>query len=419
MRTLITDPLIPEALWATLALVCFGALAGYLLVRPPGVSLARRIAFGCLLALGVARILAVLLNPTWQEVNPSEFGRPTLSVLIDTSGSMSTADCDGRSRVEEAVAVAKALRDDLDAQFEVRLWTFDKELRAAPAGDPDSLTARGAATDIAVSLSQALDLDVGEDSALVVLSDGIHNVAETTDEIRKAAQMARAMAVPIFTKSLGSDTTVEDLAVTVITPDDVAFVRQEVPIRLMVEHTGISDGTARVTVQADEASPASKVVRFRGDTPAFVEFPVSREVPGLYRYDVEVSTHPREIVRANNKKVFFLRVIDTPIRVLVLEGKPYWDFKFLLRELASDPGVSLTGGVRLKAGKVILRELMPVADEGKEDVPEEKVSILTDASSLLGSYSALKDYHVIVLGREADAFLTPKALENLCLWVSE
>ena len=36
-----------------------------------------------------------------------------------------------------------------------------------------------------------------------------------------------------------------------------------------------------------------------------------------------------------------------PIRVLVLEGKPYWDFKFLMRELAEDSGVSVTGAVRI------------------------------------------------------------------------
>ena len=35
------------------------------------------------------------------------------------------------------------------------------------------------------------------------------------------------------------------------------------------------------------------------------------------------------------------RVIDTPIRVLVLEGKPYWDTKFLLRELSEDQFLKL------------------------------------------------------------------------------
>ena len=46
-----------------------------------------------------------------------------------------------------------------------------------------------------------------------------------------------------------------------------------------------------------------------------------------------------------------VQVVDEPIRVLLIEGKPYWDSKFLMRTLASDPAIALDSVVRLTDGK--------------------------------------------------------------------
>ena len=40
---------------------------------------------------------------------------------------------------------------------------------------------------------------------------------------------------------------------------------------------------------------------------------------------------PGEVSAANNTASLLLRVVDQPVRVLLLEGKPYWDTKFLIR----------------------------------------------------------------------------------------
>ena len=46
-----------------------------------------------------------------------------------------------------------------------------------------------------------------------------------------------------------------------------------------------------------------------------------------------------------------------PIRVLVLEGKPYWDAKFLLRTLGSDPAVALDSVVKVSDTRYMRRTL--------------------------------------------------------------
>jgi hypothetical protein len=415
MRTLVTNPLVPGALWATLAALCAAGILAYLLVRPPRVSAGRRVAVGALLALGAAGLLTVLLNPTWQEVNASRLGRPALGVLLDTSASMATAEGRGSTRLADAEALAGQFRDKLGDMFEVRLWTFDTQLRAVSFDEMAAARADGIATDLGGGVGKALRSGLGEEAALVVLSDGIHNVEDAPASVSGAARTARAMAVPVFTKTLGTDAAIEDLDLQIVTPDNLSFIGQKVPIRALLAHPGIQ-GDAQVTLSADGKPVGAQRVTFAGDEPAHVEFTVSRDAPGLCRYVMEAAPRPGEVVLANNSSACYLRVVDQPIRVLVLEGKPYWDFKFLMRRLAEDRGLRVTGAVRMREGRVLLRQA-----SGLEGGPaaDQKVTVLPGGEGLMASYEELKKYDVVVLGRDAETFLTPAAMENLVRWVAE
>ena len=249
----------------------------------------------------------------------------------------------------------------------------------------------------------------------MVLSDGIHNVEDALASVSDAARTARAMAVPVYTKTLGTDAAVEDLDLQVVTPDSLSFVGQQVPMRALLSHPGII-GDAEVTLSTDGETVATQRVAFSGAGPARVEFTVSREEPGLYRYVMEATPRPGEVVRANNASACYLRVVDQPIRVLVLEGKPYWDFKFLMRRLAEDSGLTVTGAVRMSEGRVLVREASK-AEGGPAD--QEVVSVLAGGDRLLSSYDELKKYDVLVLGRDAETFLTPSAVGNLARWVAQ
>ena len=58
---------------------------------------------------------------------------------------------------------------------------------------------------------------------------------------------------------------------------------------------------------------------------------MSHKTAGLYRYEVRADALPGEVTTVNNTAPLLLRVVDQPVRVLLLEGKPYWDTKFLVR----------------------------------------------------------------------------------------
>src|SRR5262249_30574301 len=144
-------------------------------------------------------------------------------------------------------------------------------------------------------------------------------------------------------------------------------------------------------------------------------FHVSQDKVGLYRYEVQVEPMPGEVTLVNNSATFLLRVVDEPIRVLLLEGKPYWDSKFLTRTLLADPSIELDTVVRLGQGRFLRRKFSrprpsgkpgevapPVADplkdpatsDSADNKDREEWKILTTTNDVLGKTESLKSYQI-------------------------
>src|SRR5262245_27435238 len=125
MSSLSFEPLIPLALWVALALAGVALATWYGWKRPGAVTPRRWSTIMALMALGFALVMIILLNPTWVEPIAPPAGKPTLTVLIDSSASMASADlADGQTRYGRAAQIAQACVKDLSNRFDVRVAAF-------------------------------------------------------------------------------------------------------------------------------------------------------------------------------------------------------------------------------------------------------------------------------------------------------
>ena len=475
MNTLILQPLISTSLWLTLALSAVGLLAWYAVSSRGRLSRGRWIAATLLMAFSLALPLGMLLNPTWLERLPPPEGKPRLIVLIDASASMKTRDASqNRSRFDEATAIAARIDKQLAERFDIALRTFSGASGKVEPVDPSQLTSTdpaGPSTDLALAISSSLEPDRPQGEALLLLSDGIDN-AGSESRVLEAAQKAKAVAAPIYTRTLGGNAGVRDLAIEAELPQDVAFVGQQVPIRARLTAQGLAGAVAQVSLVADGKTVDHREVPLTGDRPHEVQFQARHDHSGVYRYELRVEPMPGEATTVNNTSAYVLRVLDEPIRILLLEGKPYWDGKFLTRTLLSDPAVELTSVVRVAEGRFFQRQFQrpvsetspeptidkhgkieaksasftksgaadgpkPHASEGGTTTADTTVSNTTtpnsadhaanrteqwanvaDGGHWLADAKQLSTYQVVVLGRDAEVFLTDEALARLRRWVS-
>lgn len=420
MQSLSFEPLISPALWWAIAALGVAVLVAYALRRPAITTRRKWAAILALMSCGLLIPLLILANPLWIERLPPPVGKPRLTVLVDRSASMATADAEGsRTRFQAAAAVAKACVSELQPHFDVYVRTFAD--RASPV-EVEALATRppdGRQTDLAEAITDSLEKESNAGQAILLLSDGIHNAGGGTKSVFAAARLARAAGTPVYTRAFGRESAISDIALRVQTPQQMTFVGQKVQVSSLIKRYGAVPRKATVAIQQGGVDLERKEVVLSRDDETEVRFSVMQPKKGLYRYQARVEPVPGEVTSINNFASFVLRVIDEPIHVLLLEGKPYWDAKFLMRTLAADPSIELDCVVKLAKDRLLRRSLTHSQSAAPAVIEmHEKLAVVKDSAIVLAEPNQLRRYQVIVLGRGAEVFLTEAALVNLRTWIS-
>lgn len=474
------------SLWWALLALSGAALAMYAYTGAPGFSRLRRLAILGLLALGLVGPLWIALNPVWIEPPPPDLSSPQLQVIVDGTLSMQVADAvagQTQTRWQYALALADQVRSAKDVRVEQQM--FDEELRPAVSSsstdnaakplhsdDQRELTSpiangshvdaerewpRGHKTDLGRIIRDVVRSGAGTGHAILLVSDGAHNVGSSGGVIA-AARDAHSMDVPIYTVTVGSSVGAVNMGISARNPRMIAFPNNSLAINVRVDHSGLSGRTTQLSLLRDEAIIQTQRLRLQNDSTLDASFVVENAPDErLQRYRIVAEPLPGEATDADNETTVLVQRLDHPIGVLLLEGKPYWDSKFLARNLTSDPNLKLTSVVQLSAGRFLVQDHpRPVtassgakkpadqdgvtdgtaateradadvansdpanadADRQEMDASRPPWRIERDARSPLEEFERLDPYRLVILGRDADAYLTPAAIENLRQWIS-
>ena len=376
--------------WSTRAI----ALAGIGLILLAGLRWWQERRGGGLILLRtvvIGVLLVIMLNP--QSLLPRErTTKPKLVVLLDSSSSMATRDANGGSRLETAVEI---LNDDstlatLNREFTLDFRRFDRDTRPLDSLQWTTNTPNGDATDIGSALLSAVSElgDAQAQAGILLVSDG----RATTPDTLAVAQLALARSVPLWTWTVGGPVPRHDLWIETSSTEALAFSGTEVELAATLHQVGYPNRSFNVEVLRDEMTIETQEVI--PDTNGVARAVVRVKAPesGEQRYVFRVGSEPEEMDVANNSKAVFLRSIGEKVRVLVAEGQPHWDTKFLVQSLKRNPHVDLTAVYRLNA----LRHVAIVSATGEETRVERDLFPRTA--------DAMNAFDVIVLGREAETF---------------
>ena len=451
------EPLISPVLWGTLAALAVALMTWYGWNRPRAVPRQRWAVIVTLMSLGLLAVLILLLNPLWVEPLPPPAGKPVLTYLVDVSQSMATADgAKNQSRFQQAAELVQRDYESLKSRFDVRIRTFSGS--TSPISSPKELAdvrPTGPVTDLGAGLAEVIEAGQPQGQAVVLFSDGIHHAPGGTRRLFETVRTTRAMSIPIYSIPVGGPGSLRDLEVGLVRPQELSFAGQVVPLSVVVKQRGKVTDKARLTLTHNGKVLERQEVPISADGTAAAQFRVSQKEQGLYRYEVKVDALPGEATEVNNSTAFLLRIVNEPIRVLLLEGKPYWDTKFLMRNFAADPVVEVDCLIRLKGDRFLKRSLNlksrktaereqvtppappagvapdakaaaappATAATGKAKEPEgvartEKSEFLGDALTWLNEPESLQSYQIIVLGRDSEVYLNDVLLQRIRDWIA-
>lgn len=369
----------------------------------------RKSRFGLLLirCLALLGVFALLSNPgRWnseQDVVPPGWG-----LLVDTSASMAAPKADGTgSRREEAAGIATALLEASRDRERVEARRFSAALEDEWTPDSDApLSDTGSRLDVAgATLLDRSGDEGGTWTGLVVLGDGRQTGGE--GELDSLAAKARSLGVPVHVVPLGGPVAKRDLAVSVSRRQFLVPPNRGVRVGVRLASSGLPPVKTRLRLLDPTGVEKG---RFESEVPAGETvaggFDLPPESPGG-QYRVILDGWEGDERGENDEAVFTIRPLEKRTRILLLEGAPYWDTKFLAQLLREQ------GLMDVEAVYRIQQDRFYRVSSGDTQALRE-----TD-EAFPASDAEMVRYDLIVIGKGADAFLTPERIERLGRFVRD
>ncbi|MFH1689702.1 MAG: hypothetical protein ABIE42_05625 [Candidatus Eisenbacteria bacterium] len=279
--------------------------------------------------------------------------RPVVALLLDASRSMSVRDgTGGERRGDEAVSLLNEVvlpRVARDADLVAFAFSgASRELTTDAGVLVDAPTFDGGATDLAQAFEALDDVLSGRNlGAVVVATDGADN--------RGAGPYVAAVSlgVPVFVLGVGSSQAATDIAIEDVVTNRISYTGESVPVEVTVSSAGFEGAETVVELSENGATLDSRQIELSGSGEEVrVTFRVTPSTPGVHRYSVSVPVAAGELSTANNSRIVVTTAMKGKIRVLVLAGRPGWDFAFLTRELEADRNVEVESVVAKRGSPV-------------------------------------------------------------------
>ncbi|MCE5278429.1 MAG: hypothetical protein ABFD92_07180 [Planctomycetaceae bacterium] len=354
----------------------------------------------------IAALAALLMGPSGSAASSPRQVKGQLHVLVDTSQSMLTGDCPGGvSRMKYLARnwLSPRRLAELGEHYNVTLMGFDESLHplaAAPGGDGEGL-AMGRSSRIAdcvASAVGAVNADGGQ-SAVLVLSDG-HDSDRAP--MQPVALLAKARGVPVHSVCLGGATAACDLLLQAHAQQQFLLAGETAYIEATVHQSGLENTRTKLHMQCGKESVDREIV-FDGKDRQTLRLGVRQEQGGLYEYTLRVDPVAGETETGNNAQTLFLEVTRQQIKVLLIEGEPSWDTKFIGQSLRKDARVALTQIIQLTGQK-------------KQSIVSRAGAASVKLPATVEEFAA---YDVIVLGRGLENILDRNAAAMLGRFVAD
>jgi hypothetical protein len=284
----------------------------------------KRLVFG-LRFISVALIAFLLLSPLIKLISRKS-EKPVILFIQDNSSSISLVK-DSAFYRKQYPELIEELRSKLEEQFEFRSYCFDDRLI-----DSFRLNYSGKETDISAAISEIntryLNRNVG---AVIFASDGIFNKGTNPLYINNE------LKAPIYTVALGDTSIQRDLLISKINHNQLAYLNNMFPVEVVVNANKLSGKPSVLKIERDGVVLATQAIQISGDS--YVQsfpFQLKADKSGVQRYKVSVSPVAAEYTLANNVRDFFIEVIDSRQKVLVLANAPHPDIAAIRQSLQSN-----------------------------------------------------------------------------------
>ncbi|HMP28943.1 MAG TPA: hypothetical protein PKD85_05050 [Saprospiraceae bacterium] len=263
-------------------------------------------------------IAFLLLAPIFKD-QTTEKKEPLVVFLKDQSQSIAS----GASSIElnNFNSSFSKLKGDVNSKYEVVDLGFGQ---SAFLTSSDSFNQK--TTNIAEALKYVYDTYADQNiGAIVLASDGIFN--EGANPLYSNAKFS----CPIYTIGLGDTTIRKDLVINDILSNKIAYLGDKFTIQVGIGAKNADNTSSKITIFEEDNNGNRKFigdkiinVKSNNDYQTF-DFVIDAQKSGVVKYTATVGALAGENNTQNNRKDFYVEIIDARIKVLIYANSPHPD----------------------------------------------------------------------------------------------
>ena len=251
-------------------------------------------------ALVVSVLFFLLLNPL-SSVTETIEERPIIILAQDASVSTSSDSSDYQNLIN--------LKNKLSSDFDVITYNYSDQIKEGFTTDKT-----GSSTNIS-QLLDAVDLKYFRRNLIgVVLSwDGLYNQGSNP------LSHKIAKSIPFYTIPLGDTSVLKDVRISEIQHNEISFLGNTAPVKVNIQTEKCKGEYITIKLFSEEKLIERKKLKINSNS-EFIKtnFTIKNSSLGLHKYKVVVSSVSNEKSVDNNSRSFYVEVLDTRYKILIL-----------------------------------------------------------------------------------------------------
>lgn len=325
--------------------------------------------------LSVSLIAFLLLNPLLKYIS-NKIEKPIVVLAIDNSESI-LLHSDSSAYREKLGSLFEQLQRELGSEIVLQPYLFgDKPAIKKTPDFKDKLT------DLSELFEEVSNVYSGQHTgAMVVVSDGICNKG------LQPVYAAGKLKFPVFTVGLGDTVLKKDLKISNVRTNSIAYLNNIFPAVIDIESDkcqgsryalGIYKGPEKIY---ETQFTGAAVHEFKS-----VQIDLEAEKPGVLHYTAVLTQLDGEVTWVNNRRDFFIEVIDSRQKVLIAARSPHPDLSALKQAVESNKNfqvsVDISGNPSLNTSEgadVVILHQLPAANHHIafiEELKSKKIPVL-------------------------------------------
>jgi len=278
-------------------------------------------------------VIGVLLIGLLLESVEHRSEKPVFITLVDNSTSV--LNYKDSSQVKQKVSdFTKQLKERYKDKFDVVEYTVGNDFSTDEPTYSDHFSNLNAGFE--ELFTKYYNQNIG---GISFISDG--NFNKGSDPRYSAEKIA---LTPIFTVGVGDTIRKRDQVIRNVAVNDIAFFRNKFPVEVDIQAARVGKTASAVSIYRNGKKVASKPINYTDGNLDYTHVSLMLEATeiGFVNYTVQVESLPNESSYDNNKWSFYVEVIDSRSKILLLANAPHPDVAAIKNVIERDENVEVT-----------------------------------------------------------------------------